>query len=189
MNSKPNITLSYVLYENMGNDQGKLKHLFEHAFPVEERPPFSFHLMCRNQNIYGVYYKNEFAALMDTVVYKDIVYLYFLAVKKKFRKKGIASKILEDLFTKYDKDYRIYLLMEEIDEKYSNYQQRIDRAHFYTKRGFKISNIKINEFEVIYSLLNNNKEVSYNDHMEVFEYLLRENGFYPTYKKNTFEMK
>lgn len=187
MNSKHR--LHYIRYEDMGKDQGKIKHLFEHAFPIEERPSFANHIKSSRQEFYGVYYQNKFAALVDLIIYKDVVYLYFLAVKKSFRKKGIASQIIEDIFAKYNQDYRIYLLMEEVDPSYANYEERVARSNFYTKRGFNISPIKINEFEVIYSLLNNCKEVTFLDHMNLFKYFLEETGFYPVYKKNCYEVK
>ena len=188
MNLKNN-SLEYVLYQDMGCDQGKLKHLFEHAFPLEERPPFKFHIALHRQKIYGVYHKKNFVGLVNLVFYQDIIYLYFLAIKKKYRQRGFGSQILEDLFAKYDQDYRIYLIMEEVDESYPNYKERIARATFYIKRGFNISDIKISEFDVTYSLLNNHKVVNFIDHLNIFKYLLEENGFYPTYEQNTYEVK
>lgn len=172
----------------MGKDIGKIKHLFEHAFPSEERPPFSFFYYTPRQDLKGVYDEDTFIGLVDTIEYQDVVYLFFLALKKKYRQKGYGSTILKDLFSRFP-NKRIYLLAEEIDEKYPNYEERISRLSFYKKNGMYPTSTNIDEYDIVYTLLSNNTKVTYQDHMKIMDYLLEDSEYRFEYKKHCFEKK
>ena len=94
-----------------------LKKLYKEAFPKNEQVPFW--LLKRlskkdNVNFYGIYEEAKFAGLVYNVIYKDIVFIFYLAIDKNARGNGYGGKILSLLKEKY-KDYRIVLNIEEVN--------------------------------------------------------------------------
>ena len=172
--------LIFKNYKNIGEDISKLRYLFEYAFPKEERPSFK-QLLNIKQDIYAIYDIDRFIGLVVLAFHNDLCYIHFLAVSPRYQRHGYGSLILQEVFKKYDKDYRIYLFMEELGEKYPNFIERKNRSFFYLKNGFKIQDIKIDEFDVIYTMLTNNKKVTFNDHIELMNDVLP-NPFKEIYK-------
>lgn len=175
--------LDYVLIDKNHPDINKTKHLFEHAFPIEERPPFNIFINFKHQELYNIYLNNEFVALMDILIYQDVIYLFFLAVKKKYRHLGIGSQILKDLQDKY-KDYNIYLLAEEVNDIYSDNINRIKRFNFYQRNGFKVSSTIISEYDIKYQILYNKKEIGKSTFLKMMEYLLED--YYQIYQNYVY---
>ena len=177
------MNLKYVLVDKDNKDIAKTKHLFEHAFPVEERPPFNIFITFKKQELYNVYLNDEFVGLVDLVIKDDIIYLFFLAVKKKYRYQGIGSQILHDLQDKYI-NYNIFLLAEEVNDKYIDNINRIKRLKFYERNGFKVSSTIISEYNIRYQVLYNKKEVYLSTFLAMMEYLLED--YYQIYKANVY---
>lgn len=175
--------LDYVLIDKNHPDINKTKHLFEHAFPIEERPPFNIFINFKKQELYNVYLNDEFVGLVDLVIKDDIIYLFFLAVKKKYRYNGIGSQILHDLQDKYI-NYNIFLLAEEVNDKYIDNINRINRLKFYERNGFIISSTIITEYDIRYQVLYNKKEVYLSTFLAMMEYLLED--YYQIYKSYVY---
>ena len=149
-----------------------VRPLFEEAFPVDERPPsnifFSSFLGENNKVLLGFYEKNEFIGFASLIIYKDICYIFFLAVSPTKRNQGWGSQILSYIKEKYQK-YVILLCYEEVNEKYENYLERVRREHFYFKNGFKINPLKTNEFGVVFQTATIGKRiVTFDDYKEIF---------------------
>ena len=134
--------LDYIRITNNYRHIGKLKHLFEHAFPIEERPPFSVLIQFNNNQIFGVEDNQQFIGLLSLIEYQDLVYVFFLAVKKKYRGKGYGSQILRDVLEKYV-DKRVFLLAEDPTIECNNLKERNDRIKFYKNNGFYPTDLKI----------------------------------------------
>lgn len=165
--------LRYVPLDQQGEDQKKTQRLFETAFPEEERPPFSLMLSWKHDDFYGVYQGNDFVGLVDLILYKDLAYVFFLAIEEEFRNKGIGTQILTDLKAKYA-DRRLFLLAEEVDPKYEDYEIRKRRVAFYGRNSFLDTGVKILEFGVLYSLLSASGEITKKDFYQVMESLIGE---------------
>ena len=175
--------LSYILYSDNYRYSKKVKHLFEHAFPSEERPPFSWLVKMDRNQLFGVEDNDEFIGLLSLVEYQDLVYVFFLAVKKKYRGKGYGSKILRYVLEKYQ-GKRIFLLAEDPNIPCLNKEERKNRLKFYSHNGFSQTNLVIVEYEVQYVVLTNGCDVKKEDFLSVMEYLL--NDYYQIYKENVF---
>ena len=152
-------------------DKEEITDLLESAFPEDERPPthYFFASLERKQNeIYIYYLNNEFIGFAYITLYKDVCYLFFLAVKEDKRHKGYGGEILEDIKKTYS-NYVVLLCFEEIDPKYSNYEERIIRKNFYYSHGFIDNKLKTNEYGVIYETAYvGSHPVDFNTYVEVF---------------------
>ena len=178
------MTLDYILVQdNSYKHCSKLKHLFEHAFPVEERPPLSWLLRMKHQEMYAVELNGEFVALFDIVKHRDMVYLFFLAVKKTYRKKNIGTEILNYVFKTYS-EYRIYLMAEDTEVECDNLEERKSRLSFYTKRGLKVSNERVSEFGVQYRILYKTEGVTKQEFIDCMKYIIDPKFFNEVYIHN-----
>lgn len=149
----------------------KIKKLYNEAFPRNERVPFIFlKLFARKDKakFFGIYDKEKFIGLIYNVYYKDIVYVYYLAIDKEFRGKGYGSKTLEAIKKKYNQS-RIILMAEEIDANSDNYEERVKRKRFYNDNGFRDFNYKVKEVDVIYDMLGCDKEVTHEEYKELMK--------------------
>lgn len=162
------ITKEYIHYS-------KLKHLYEHAFPKVERPPFKMLMDFSNHIMYGVEDNNKFIGLVDIIIFKDTLYIFFLAIKKTFRRKGYGHQILNYISNTYN-NYRIYLMAEDPDIG-EDKEMRKRRIKFYKESGFTLSNIKIIEFGVSYVLLYKNGIVNKEEFLLTMLHLLGDNHF------------
>lgn len=100
-----------------------------------------------------------------------MIMLDYLAVSHKTRSNGTGSKIMSKLCKQFS-DKKIVLLIERIDGNAENNQQRIARRKFYIKNGFRSSHIFINGVSGNMEILNNGKNVSYQEYMELQQYAL-----------------
>lgn len=123
-----------------------IKDIYVEAFPKQERKPF---YMLKNSvrkgksEIFVAKENNLLLGFIAITPYNDIVMVDYLAVSSKIRSSGTGSKILQKIF-EYYQNKKIILLIERLDEKANNSQQRIARKRFYLKNGFMSSEIFIN---------------------------------------------
>ena len=169
--------LKFIKVDNNYKDVNKVKHLFEHAFPSEERPPFNMLMSFAHHEMYAVEDEKSFIGLIDILKYEDTLYIFFLAIKKTYRGKGYGTQILKEISDKYSKDYRIYLMAENPEIECDNKIERMNRISFYKKNGFKLSNTVVIEFEVNYRILYLTDAVSKNEFIESMRYLLGDERF------------
>jgi len=145
--------------------------LLESAFPIDERPPtkYFFKSLERKENkLFAYYQDDEFVGFTFLSFYEDVCYIFFLAVLENKRHQGFGGLILEDIKKEYS-DLVILLCYEEVDPKYSNYTQRVNRQKFYASHGFKPNNLKTNEYGVIYETVYiGSHQVNFASYQEIF---------------------
>lgn len=137
------------------NSNKKVIKLYNEAFPKEERiSTLLLKLLARKNKakFYGIYDNEKFVGLIYNIYYKDIVFIFYLAINKELRGQGYGSKVLEFIKQKYSK-HRIILCIEKVYEKSDNYKQRMKRKEFYIKNGFKDANYTIKEKGILYEML------------------------------------
>lgn len=155
-------------------DYKNVKRLYNSAFPADEKAPFWL-LMKKIKkdgvDFWAAYSEEKWVGLAYVLSYKDISYLFYLAVDDKARGNGFGSGVLGALKEKY-KGRNLFLAIEEIDEKAENYAERIKRKQFYEKNGFHDLNCKLREATVIYDLLGLGDKIKPEDYADMFdEYL------------------
>lgn len=176
--------LNYILVNKNYKDYSKLKHLFEHAFPIEERPSFNMMMEFKNHEMYAIEENDTFIGLVDLVRYENLMYIFFLALKKTYRHKGYGTKILSDNKDKYGKTYRVYLMAEDPYIECNNKEERNNRLKFYMKNGFKTNKETVIEFGVQYLILYQGERVTKEDFLNTMKYFLGEKRYHSFYLKH-----
>lgn len=153
-----------------------VKSLYKKVFPRSERYPFIFlKLLSKRKMIeFNSYYdESKFIGFTYNIIYKSNIFILYLGVDPSFQSKGYGSKILTLIKSKY-KDKNIILNTEQVDEKSSNYNQRLRRYKFYKKNGFIDTNCIFDDSDgTIYSVL----YTSSNFKKEEYEELLKKFSF------------
>lgn len=149
----------------------QIEPLYVSSFPIEERPPvemfFSFALK-EDNDIYGVYDNDSFIGFTNLLFYKDLCYLFFLAVSPEFRNKGYGSQIVQEVLKKYP-DKTFILCYDEVDDKYNDNELRKRRREFYLRNGFKDNNLKTCEYGVRYdTVYRGSHQVNFEDYLGIF---------------------
>lgn len=166
--------LSFINVKHDRKCKKEVKKLYQEAFPKEEKMPFWLLCLLDKENttqFYGIYDKEQFVGLVYNVYYQDIVFIFYLAINPKLRGQGYGSRVLKALQEKY-LQYRMVLNIEQVDEKSSNYQQRLKRRKFYENNGFSGLNYTITEMGVVYEMMGydkQNKPVTKEEYMALME--------------------
>ena len=161
----------YLEYKKHPEIRKDVEPLFVSAFPSNERPDPKHYFLSFEKPINQLFafYDDDFVGFASTVHYKDICYIFFLAVSEKKRNQGYGSKILNEMKNLF-KDDVILLCYEEVDDKYPDNDMRKRRAEFYHRNGFTINPLKTNEFGVIFQTAYFGKhKVSFEDYQEIFK--------------------
>lgn len=166
-----------INYQDNKEIRRDIEPLFITAFPSEERPTPEYYFSSFDNpvnQLFGFYEDDVFIGFSSVSLYKDICYIFFLAVSEKERKKGYGSQIISFLKEKYNK-FTLLLCYEEVDEKYPDHDQRKKREEFYYKNGFKRNPLVTNEFGVIFqTAVNGERIVTFEEYQQIFK-----NGFGP----------
>lgn len=147
-----------------------IKQLYRTAFPKNEQAPF-WMLMRKTKrdgvDFYGIYDSEKWIALLYTITYKDITYIFYLAVSDTARGGGYGSEILKAVKEKY-RGNRIALSIETLDEEAPNYRQRVKRKEFYARNGLESLGYTVTEFGVPYEILGCGGAVSETEYIDLF---------------------
>ena len=168
------VMLEKVLFNEESNIKEDVCDLLVEAFPEDERPPVdiffkNLEINKEHTRLIAYFDNNTFSGFTSLVFYKDICYLFFLAVSPTLRHQGYGSQILEMIKKDYQ-DYIILLAFEEVDSKYDNYEERKNRKTFYLNHGFKDNGFKSNEWGVIFETAYiGNRKVSFSEYKEIFK--------------------
>lgn len=180
--------LNYINYHEIKNGKRKIWDLYIRAFPFEERCPFPIIRQKAKEGkgqFFGIFDKEEFVGLIYNIVYKDLVYIYYLAITEELRHKGYGSRILTDIKKMY-KDKRIILMAETVDPNASNYIERVNRSKFYAKNSFVYQGYTIMEWGVVYDMLGVVPTTSKKEEFkEIIKYYFGDFFYYNIYTKHT----
>ena len=164
--------LKIVTYHQQENVRKDVAFLFLEAFPEDERPPVSrfFANLKRKENKLLAYYQEGvFIGFSYLTFYEDVCFIFFLAISKEYRHQGYGGWILEYLKQEYQ-DYVLLLGYEEVDPRYPNYQERINRERFYFAHGFKNNHLKTDEYGVIFqTAFIGHHQIDFKTYLEIFK--------------------
>lgn len=145
-------------------DWKNVKSIYINSFPKEERFPFLllyFNTLRNNSNLYVMEINNQIIGFIDAINYKNMIFILYLAVDKKMRNLGYGSKLLKQ-FLNENTNKNIYLNIDEVDTKFSNYKLRKQRLNFYLNNNFYLTNYLSVEQDGNFNIMiasNNNFEV------------------------------
>lgn len=151
-----------------------ISDLYISAFPENERPPLEWFYrnvyFYKKNEVIGYYDNDEFVGFAYLVFFRNIVYIAYLAVTENKRNQGYGTKILNDIKESYPKHTKL-LCFEEVDTKYSDYQNRLNRQNFYLRNGYIDNNLKTREGKVIYqSAYIGNKPIDFKTYKCIFDH-------------------
>lgn len=159
------ISKNYKDYPKIRKD---IQSLYISAFPRVERPPVNmfFTEAKKDDNELLAFYDNDsFIGFTNLLFYKDLCYMFFLAVSPEYRNKGYGGKIIQEAFKEYP-DKTFVLCYEELDDKYPDNDLRIRRSKFYQRNGFINNNLKTCEYGVIYeTVYHGHRQVPFEDYL------------------------
>ena len=117
----------------------EVRHLYEEAFPEEERLPWNDLLRLTDAMPldFTTYYDlDTFVGLTIVLPRDDYNWFWYFAVEEGLRGKGYGQKILTHIIEQY-KDKRLILDMESPRQTCDNLDQRLRRRDFYLMNGFR----------------------------------------------------
>ncbi len=133
------------------------------VFPKEEiMPMWLIRLLTLKKNYdFKVYYdKDLFVGILFTIMKKDTVFVFYLAVNDEIHSKGYGSKLLKALFDKHP-DKSVSLFIETMADKgAANYGQRLKRLAFYERNGFFQTGIRAGFKTPFVDILSTDKKYS-----------------------------
>lgn len=133
----------------------RVKLLYEKAFPEKEKVPFSrlmFFTFRRGTQFLYFVDNDEFVGEAYIVLYRRSVYVFYLAVSSHLRGSGYGSEILSWIKENYE-GMNIILDIEAIDEKASNYIERLKRIEFYRRNGIVDTKYRLFDNGILYMVL------------------------------------
>ena len=159
------------IVSRQSKDYGLVKKLYKQAFPANERAPFWL-LMRKAKagkaDFWALYDKEKWVGISYVVTYKNLAYIFYLAICAEERSKGYGEKAIYLLKDRYY-GKKIFLALESLENTADNYAQRIRRHEFYLKCGLIDIPYKLKEASVIYDLMGFGGTVEPEEYREMIE--------------------
>lgn len=160
----------------------EINRLAKEAFPPEEYlAPTELVKMSKADNFDFLLLtdENRFVGFMVVQTYKNIAYLFFLAIDSASRSKGYGSYAIESLKQSYP-DKKQVVDFEMLDEKADNYEQRKKRRAFYLRNGYKETGLFLSYLGVDYEVFCMEEDFDTEEFKEMMRTIQVE-GFNPKY--------
>ena len=160
----------------------QLHSLAKEAFPPEEylAPDKLVEMsLADNFDFLALTDCNMFIGFMVVQTYKDLAYLFFLAIDPPCRAKGYGSHAIETLQALYPNKKQV-VDFEMLDSEAPNNEQRIKRRQFYLRNGYKETGLFLSYLGVDYEVFcmgDNFESQEFKDMMRE----IRVDGFEPEY--------
>ena len=160
----------------------EINRLAKEAFPPEEYlAPTELVKMSKADNFDFLLLTDEkrFVGFMVVQTYKNMAYLFFLAIDSASRSKGYGSYAIEALKQSYP-DKKQVVDFEMLDEKADNYEQRKKRRAFYLRNGYKETGLFLSYLGVDYEVFCMEEDFDTEEFKEMMRTIQVE-GFNPKY--------
>lgn len=170
------VTKNSIFYEN-------IKSLAKEAFPPEEYlSPDELVKMSEAENFdfYSLSDEGKFVGFMVAQTFKNLCYLFFLAIDSSCRGKGYGSLAIKTLKSLYPEKTQV-VDFEMIDESSSNNEQRKKRKSFYLKNGYKETGLFLSYLGVDYEVMCDNDSKFDEEEFKQMLESLKIDGFKPKY--------
>ena len=165
----------------------RIKRLYREAFPRIERKPFHMILrQCEKGEAELFAVENDsgkFAGLAFIVKNRDIVMLDYFAIPPKVRGRGIGSKTLQLLRSRYA-DSRFILEIESVNAPCRDLEARQKRRCFYLSNGMIPAGFTARVFFSDLEVLTAGKPVTFDEYRELYRSHLGERALKKIILKN-----
>lgn len=169
------------------DNMAKIKKLYRTAFPWIERKPFSMILRQRDKGeaeLFAIESNDGlFLGLAFTVTNGDLVMLDYFAIYPKARGKGVGSRALQMLKSRYA-DRRFILEIESVSEPCRNLEARQKRRDFYLRNGMTPAGYTARVFFTELEVLTAGEPVSFEEYRELYRSHLGDRAMKKVVKKS-----
>ncbi len=148
----------------------RIYRLYQSAFPVTEKKPFSMIISMYKKRKSDVWYcenAGRFAGLAITINGTEQILIDYLAVNAKKRGQGLGSGILKAMRQIYA-GKGVFLEIEVVDENAENYEERKRRKQFYLANGMTEMNVFVELFGVDMELLGYDCSLTFEEYREFY---------------------
>ena len=149
-----------------------LKHVYDHAFPPEERAPFRRVWRCAGQgkaDFLSIHIHGKCCGMAYLVRRGDLVYFFYLALDPRVRGRGIGTKVLKAVKRKCE-GKRLFFALEQLDPKAKNYEIRVRRHALYRRCGFVDLPYVLHEAGVVYAVMGNGGMIRPKEYSDLMDY-------------------
>ena len=156
------------------NDREGFRHicnLYFSAFPRQEQAPLAFLINQAKKDavkFYAFYDGDAFVGLTYTISFKDMTYLWYLAIRSDLRSKGYGSQIMQHLHELYPNN-RIVLNLDVQDETALDSEIRKKRKDFYIKNGYSSTGYLCTFHGNKFDVMSTNGSVTFNEYLSLFK--------------------
>lgn len=167
-------------------DLEKVEALAKEAFPPKEYlAPAQMIEMAKSGgfDFLALYGEDAFVGFMAVTTYRDMAYLFFLAIEKAQRSKGYGAEALRLLRTLYPGKQQV-VDMEMLEESAENESQRERRRRFYIRNGYRATGQFLSYLGVNYEVLCAGDEFDPGQFRESMKQI-KIDGFAPDYFQRT----
>ncbi len=145
----------------------QINKIFVESFPVDERyksmGEFVINVKKDEAELYCLLEEKEVQGFMYLIKLKNMVFILYLAIDKNKRSSGYGSYMLNWCLDKYS-DQKIYLNIEEVNEKFDDYEIRKKRLKFYLKNKLYLLDYMSIEEDVCFNILSNQEHFDINEY-------------------------
>lgn len=120
------------------SDKAAVTALYESSFPEDERMPYKLMIamaLRRGMDMKLYYHGERLCAMTYICTYGKLSYIFYLAVDKALRGRGLGRRLLRQIRADYPGN-NIILEIERLDPTAENNDERIRRKEFYRRNGF-----------------------------------------------------
>lgn len=151
------------------------------AFPPEEylAPSKLVEMTKGNVDFWALSDNGLFVGFMMILTYKNMAYLFFLAIHHALRSKGYGSLSIKTLKSKYPKK-KLVVDFEMLDDHADNSEQRKKRRNFYLQNGYKETGFFVSYMGVDYEVFCMDDDFDPDDFKEMMK-TIQVDGFDPKY--------
>lgn len=141
----------------------QVKNIYFESFPKEERylsfKELVYNSMMNKAQMYCLIDEEKAQGFIYNILCDDMVFVLYIAVNSNKRSSGYGSKLIKWCLEKY-KDKKIYLNIDEVDNKFEDYEVRLKRLNFYIKNNFKMTEYISVEEECNFNILSNTEDIN-----------------------------
>ena len=97
------------------SELSQIREIYLEAFPSDERAPFQMLVKRAKKGkaeMFSLIHEGELCGMTYIVRYRDMAYVFYLAVSKEKRGMGLGTKAMKAILERY-KDSRVFIALED----------------------------------------------------------------------------
>lgn len=150
--------MEFVMIKELNSNSthiGKIKDIYFHAFPAEERIEFEdiLNLKFPNSKIFGIFEKDCLVGFSYVSLLGNFAYIVYLAIEESERNKYYGTKAVSELVKLYKDKTKVLCVEKPI----VNNDLKHRRINFYLRNGFNLANFQFDYLGQSYLAMHNGK--------------------------------